>query len=144
MKNTFEQFFYGITHGSKVIPGMHVAGPKSNGDCLIEYEGNIKIIISPNLMQKNGRVVMDFICVPLAKKFDITDSYNISAELEDCLPGKEYLYGESIIERSLSRTACIRFSLDQEILNDLPSLIRSIQFLSHNGNIILHNQLEYA
>lgn len=144
MAYTFEQVIAALKVTSENYPDMEVSGPLSNGDYSILFEDNVKIIVFPNLHQRDGRVVMDFICIPQLNSYDLVKTYDISEVMQTYLPGKKYLFDISTIERSMSRTACIRFSLDHEILNEVELLLESIEFLKNNTNIILQKQLEHA
>ncbi|MCG7344069.1 hypothetical protein MHZ92_07995 [Sporosarcina sp. ACRSL] len=147
MEITFEQFIDALKVGSRTQVGMYINGPLSNGDYTIEFEGKVKMIIYPNLRQKNGQDVMDFICIPQGANYDLIHTYDITETMKAFLPSKRFLYGQSTIERSMSRTACIRFSLSQNLLKtreDVAELIRTIEFLRDNTHIILQKQVEYA
>ncbi len=144
MAISFEQFIDALKVAAKEQEGMYVNGPLSNGDYSIEFENIVKMIIFPNLQLRNGQIVMDFVCIPQGNSYDLVDTYDISEVMSAFLPGKDYLYDTSTIERSMSRTACIRFSINHEILRDIPNLIRTIEFMRDNTNIILQKQLEFA
>lgn len=144
MAYSFERVIEALKHTNENFPEMEVKGPLSNGDYSILFKDNVKIIVFPNIEQRDGRVVMDFVCIPQANSYDLIHTYDISEIMLTYLPGRNYLFDIATIERSMSRTACIRFSLDHEILNEVDLFLETIEFMKLNTNIILQKQLEHA
>ncbi len=113
-------------------------GPLSNGDYAIDYYDHVRFIIFPDLVTEVTRTpIMDFICVPQETRYKLKNQYVLPERFFSKFPFLDYFYGQITIERSLSYTSCLRFSLRSSIYSDFNRLDSLIDYIKSNIHDIM-------